>query len=181
MSTSTCLPSSFAAGTSVEYTVSNADYPASSGWTMKLILAGKGKAVITATPNGDSFDVAIDTATSGPLPAGVYHAIHRFTNGSDVKNVAAGVVEVTPNLETASAGDLQPWQEKRLEEVEAAIAALEQKRVKSYQMPDRAVEFIDLPELRRERNQLRRALNLMKRGQGGQVAERIQTKFVRPR
>lgn len=155
VATLTALPDTFPAGTTVKYTRSLSDYPATSGWTLKLLLAGAGTHAEDAVANGDAFDVTLTAAETAALPPGDYRWVERVEKGGEVYDVATGVVTVTPNLATATPGSLQSWEEKELAAVEAAIAAILAGGIAAYQIAGRAVTKVDLPTLQKLRASLR--------------------------
>ena len=121
MQTLTEMPESFAAGTTVEYTRSLADFPANDGWTLKVYLRGDGTANATVTPSGADYLVEFPAATTAPLAAGPYEWFEEATKSGKVKSAGSGSVIVTPNIAAAGAGDL-------LSDAEKTLAALRAKR-----------------------------------------------------
>src|SRR6266581_4464008 len=112
------LPENFAAGTTVEYTKSFANYPANQSWTAVLYLAGRDVGKFTGTPTGPAFAFAIDATTSGNLRPGVYAWREIVTNAGKSYVAASGTCEIFPNIGSAVAGDLQSFEEKMLAAIE---------------------------------------------------------------
>jgi hypothetical protein len=106
MQTLTEFPESFAAGTTVKYTRSLADYPANDGWTLAVHLRG-------LTVEG-SADVTFGADITASLPAGAYTWLERVSKAGEVNDPATGEVAVTPNVAAARAGDLQTPEAKIL-------------------------------------------------------------------
>ena len=154
----TALPDVIDAGTTVTYTRTLGDFPASAGWTLTLYLAGASIANAAGTPSGDNFIVTIPAGTTANLVAGTYHWVERVTKAGQVFDAASGTVVVRPNLATATAGDFQSWAEKTLPIVEAAIAGQLDEGMAEYQIHSRAVKLIPLEELMKLRAQLTAAL-----------------------
>lgn len=135
------LPDSFSAGTTVRYRKSFSDYPASSGWTLKLHLAGPGHVSKTAVPDGNDFVVTLDAAdTPAGFAAGLYKWVERVSNaGGEVYQVDAGVVDVTSNLEEAPDGAEQEWLEPAIATLKVAIQNQMASGIVSYQIAGRGV------------------------------------------
>lgn len=116
----TALPESFPAGTTVGYTKSLGDYPASDGWTLTLYLAGVSVTSVEATADGDSFIVTIPaskTLASTGFEPGLYKWIERVALSGAVHEIDSGIVTILPDLATAAAGAEQNW-------IERAVIAL---------------------------------------------------------
>ena len=124
MANLTSIPDRIDAGTSVEITLSYGDYPASSGWTAKLILHGAARLIKAAATNADgkSFDITLASTDTDDLSAGIHDWTVKVANGSNIKTAATGRLEVFPDVEVAAAGTLQSWEEIALRTVEKVIA-----------------------------------------------------------
>ena len=156
MATSTALPESFAAGTTVKYTRTLTDYPANGGWTLTLYLAGATVLSVAATPSGADHAVTLTPAQTATLAtAGVYRWTERVNNATEKYDVASGTVYVTQNIATAAAGDLQTFEEKALAIVEAALLANVGSDIVTYQIHGRAVTRETRLEALAYRNKLR--------------------------
>ena len=126
MTTLNALPDSFPAGTTVEYTLSPPDYPASAGWTLKLALAGPSQLSKNATASGDDFLVALSagsTETGGLLP-GLYRWSHQVSLAGKVYEVGSGTVVVTANPALATGNSQQSHNEKMLAGLNAILEAM---------------------------------------------------------
>jgi len=142
------LPESFAAGTTVCYRKRFSDYPASSGWTLKLHLAGASVIAKTAVVDGDDFVVTIAAAdTEAAFTPGLYKWVERVSNtGGEVYEVASGVVTVLPNLAEATEGSEQEWVERAIAALKAHIEGRLPAGMESYQIAGRAVSRIPVKE-----------------------------------
>ena len=177
MTALTQLPTSFAAGTTVTYTRTIPDYPATAGWTLSLRLSGIDVLAQNATASGADYVVTLTAAATAPLHAGLYVFEERVTKGAEVYTVASGNVTVTANLATAGAGDLQSWDEKTLAVVEAALAGRLTSDLESYQIAGRAVTKIPIKDLLELRNQLSARVARMKNNGG--IGRRHLARFCR--
>src|SRR5262245_54202061 len=131
------LPTAIHAGTTVKYTVSHGDYPADQGWALTLHLAGPSLASFSGNAAGAAFAFTLDADATRPLKAGTYQWREVASRGTEKFVAASGVVELLADIATALAGDLQPAAEKELALVDAAIAALLEGRVASFQIAGR--------------------------------------------
>lgn len=173
MSDLTELPESLAAGTTVKYTRSLPDYPASAGWTLTLALAGAGVLSVNAAPSGDNHAMTLTAEQTAGLPAGTYRWAEQVEKSGEVYRVASGRVIVEPNLQAALAGEQQSGNEKLLAAVEAMIAkrmgtsegALP-KDIESYAIDGIAVTKVPLEQLLKLRTVLSYAVARERRGGG---------------
>ena len=166
MATLTALPDSFPAGTTVKYTRAVSDYPATSGWTLKLILAGPSALTVTAAASGGDYAVTVTAAQSAALLAGIYRWAEEVNKAGDVYRVGDGTVSVEPNMNTAAAGDLQSEDEKQLVLVNARIAEIHAKGISSYSIDGVTVNKVELRDLYLERTRLKLAISRAKGGGG---------------
>jgi|CXWL01.1.fsa_nt_gi hypothetical protein len=166
MATLTALPDSFPAGTTVKYTRTVSDYPATSGWTLKLILAGPGVLTVTAAASGGDYAVTVTAAQSAALAAGVYRWAEEVSKAAEVFRVGDGTVSVEPNMTTAAPGDLQSEDEKQLVLVKARIAELHAKGIVAYSVDGVTVTKTEPRDLYAERARLQLAIARAKRGGG---------------
>lgn len=172
------LPTSISAGTTVVYTRTPADFKPTAGWTLALHVAGKSKLTKNATSSGDTFTITLTAADTANLAPGVYQWQELATKAGEVYPVAYGQVTVTPNMATAAAGDLQSWEEKALEVVEAALIASAGSDVVSYQIHGRGVTRGTRESAAAYCDWLRR--RIQRRRNGGKVGQRIPIRFRRP-
>lgn len=144
----TALPSSFSAGSTVVYRRSLADYPASDSWVLKLYLAGVSVLTKTAVASGADHVVTLAASDTDDLTSGVYRWVERVSKGGEVYDVAWGTIEVTPDVATATAGELQPWAETALAAIEAKISGRITADQEEFEILGRAVKRIPFEELR---------------------------------
>jgi len=156
----TKIPASFAAGTTVKYTRTYADFPADQGWSLTLHLRGASVRDITATPTDASFSITIGAGAApgtADITPGEYTWEERVTKAGEVFTPpgGAGTVRVLANTATAAAGALQSQAEKDLVIVEAKISGRLTADLEDYQIAGRAVRKIPIKELYKIRDRLR--------------------------
>jgi hypothetical protein len=145
----TTMPDAFAAGTTVVFTASYGDFPANAGWTATLYLAGASVLTpIVGVASGTAFTFTITAAAGANLVAGNYSWQVIAVNATLGTFIADyGVVEVTPNITTATAGSLLTWAQRTLPLVEAALAGQVTENVASYQIGNRSLVKLSIDEL----------------------------------
>lgn len=147
----TTMPATISAGTTVKLLRTIGDYPASEGWTYGLHIRGASVLNVTATASGDDYAVTITSTQSATLAPGGYRWVERLTLSGESYDVASGVVEVTRNLATATAGQAQTSAERTLALIEAAIEGRIPQGMESYQIGGRAVTKIPILDLEKLR------------------------------
>lgn len=145
------LPCSIDAGTTVSYTRTFLDYPATS-WTLTLYLNGAAVATSkAAVPSGNSFVVTLSATDTAALAAGTYRYVERVTKAGEAYDVARGEVRVLPNLTGAAAGALLSHAEKTLAIINLAIEGRLTADLESYSVGGRTVNKIPTAELEKLR------------------------------
>jgi hypothetical protein len=163
MSELTAVPRSFTAGTTVKFTLSFSDYPADAGWNLAFFLAGLNVIEpVSGVANGSAFDVTLSATASGKLQAGNYQWQVLVTKSGETYLAAAGVLEVLPNIASAKAGDLQTWEERTLQVVEAVLEDRLPADQQAYQIAGRAVTKMPIAELMNLRAALKNAVRAQK-------------------
>jgi hypothetical protein len=129
------------------------DYLASDGWTLTYYLRGVGSLDITATADvdGEGYSVT-EPATSTVIAAGVYEFLARVSNvGGEKYTVDSGVVEVAPNVATATPGTLQSHAEQMVPllqaEIKARLSGTAGTGHDSYTIDNRQISKLSLTEL----------------------------------
>ena len=164
----TSVPSNFRAGTTVVFARSFGDYPTSDGWAYSLDLVGANTLHKMAVVDGTNFVLTLTATETAALSAGAYRYSERVTRGSEVYEVATGLIAVELNYATAANGAAQTAQEKLLAVVDALLAGRGVDCIESYQIAGRAVNKIPLQELRKWRQQL--AVQVYRQAGGGLVS-----------
>jgi len=163
----TQMPEHFAAGTTLQYRKTYADYSGSSGWVVTLHLAGPKVASDQGNDlGGGVWEFAVSSVNTGALTAGVYRWVERAVNSglSQTVDLASGLVTVTPDLAQASDGSAQSWEEKMLASVNTGIEAIVSGKMASYQVAGRGAEYLSLEELTKLRGELVAAVQRQRRG-----------------
>lgn len=144
-----CEPSSFAAGSTVRWTKSLADYSYADGWRLKYVFHGVGKLPVAADVDADGvgFSVTIKASDSAKLGAGQYRWQSWVERADEVFIVAEGNATVSPNFQTANAGDLQPTTEQELDLIEKVIKALLGTDNQSYSIGGRTFQKKELDKI----------------------------------
>lgn len=153
METLTALPESFPAGTTVKYTRSLPDYPATDGWQLKLLLAGASLLSVDAEASGADHSITISATASGPLTPGSYVYAEEVTKDGETYRAGSGRVSIEPDLGRVLAGQLQSPNERLLAAITAMIEARMgagtgiPKDAESYQIDGIAVTKVPLERL----------------------------------
>lgn len=150
VTTLTEMPNEIRAGTTVEYTRTLTDYPASAH-SLAVTIAGPSAAVAaTVVETGDTYSVTLDAAATAALIPGNYQWVERVTVTASGKkyDVAAGQVFVLRDLTVATAGQAQTWEEKALALVETALTGRATADMESFSIAGRAITKIPVTELR---------------------------------
>lgn len=116
-------PTRFAAGDTVKWTKSLADYPPDT-WTLSYSFVNSSGqfAESSSTASGGAHLVTITAADSVSLTSGTYQWQSYVTDGSDRYQVGAGTCEVVANFATATGGyDARSHVKKVLDALEAVI------------------------------------------------------------
>lgn len=152
----TTLPTSIVAGTTVKYTRSDVNYPASQGWSNVLHLVGAQVIPpISGTAVGDSFQFVITPTMTATVKPGRYQWREFPTKGADIFLAAGGVVEILPNIAASGAGEMRTWEERCLELVELRLEGRFTADMERYSVGGRSVEKMNMVELMRARNWLK--------------------------
>jgi hypothetical protein len=169
--TLTALPDQFAAGSTVKYNRTLADYSAADGWVLKLYVAGVDITdAVLGTANGTTWDMVLSAAATAKLRAGTYQWRELVSKSGETYIAASGTVVITPNIATVGAGDLQSFEERMLPIVEAVLAGRIPADAESYQIAGRAVTKIPAKELLEIRDRFVVAIRAQRRaGQFGQT------------
>lgn len=121
----TAVPSDYVAGTNVTIRTSHADFPASDGWVVSLLLRGVAVLTVAGTADGDDHLIALTPAGTSALAAGRYAWFLRAARGSGGSAEASildeGHLQVHADPVTAVAGALQSHEEKELALIEAEL------------------------------------------------------------
>lgn len=130
----TAEPKSFILGTTVTWTKSLPDYPASDGWVLSYSFAhATDQQVVVATADGDNHLVTIALAASLQFVPGNYHWQSFAAKGGERFAVESGVTEVIQDYTTQTDGfDGRSTWEKQLDALYAAAEGRASKTQLSY-------------------------------------------------
>ncbi len=156
-------PSEIRAGDTYTYTVSDSNYPASDGWTLRVVLQNatyRVKVDAQTNADGTSYDVTLSSAnTDDLLAAGVYQlteAVEKGTGASLERHTTfSGVVNVKRDIVTGtSAIDARSDARIMLDTVVATIKANLGKSHESMSIAARAIGYRSWDEMLKARQRL---------------------------
>lgn len=148
--TLTRIPDHIDAGTTVKWTKTYADYPATEGHTVKFWIAGPGAATsVDGVPNGAQFDFTLSAAFTAARPPGTWEWKEIVTKAATSEEYVQdeGRLVIKANIKTAIAGALQPEPEKRVAIIEAALAGALTDAMRGFSVYGRSVELLTPAEL----------------------------------
>lgn len=184
------LPAKIIAGTTVNWTTSLSDYPASDGWLLQHVFVIDGDQVIVPASayETDNYLTELDAATSALMTVGTYRYQAIVTLGSEVYDTGlSGRVEVLAGYIDQTTGyDGRTWLEIALERVRAAIQDRATHTELSFTIntgeESRSLSMMDLGELedleRRLAGRLRQIENQERVDRGLETEDTIYTRFT---
>ena len=167
------LPSEFAAGTTVSFTRTLADYPASDAWAFTLYIVAADVVSKLATADGDAHAVTLAATETKGIAPGVYRYVERVSKAGEVFEVGSGFVTVQPDPLEASADDYKSADEKLLEAIDAVLAGRISADVEAYSIEGRALTRIPFRDLARIRATLAAKVRARRRGSILTVGARV--------
>ena len=179
----TTEPTELRAGDTWRWTRSLADYPASSGWTLKYRYKNAaGGFEIVATTSGDGFSVSVAAATTTGYAAGTYAWTAWVEGGTSEKyTVDGGVCTVKADYRAAAATvalDDRTHARKVLDAIEAVIEGRAAKDQEEYEIAGRRLKHTSIPVLLKLRQayraEVRQQLQAERLQNGTGVGGRIQ-------
>lgn len=142
------IPLTINAGSKLEFTESNNDFPASAGWVLKYILINsKDKISINSTADGDSHKVLLSSAQTANYNAGTYTFQRYFENGAEVDGILTGTLIINPNLITAATYDTRTVAKKILDAIQATIQRRATKEQSSISVMGKSLTNMSFDEL----------------------------------
>ncbi len=142
-------PIKFRAGDTVEWDVSNSDYPAST-YTLKYYIRGANALDVTAVADGENYTVTVTADDSIKLPPGIYSYQGRFESGTThyTPEDMVGTFEVLPNLAAATAGtDARTHARIVLDAVNATLENRASKVQQAISIAGRQLSYMPVAEL----------------------------------
>ena len=174
----TALPPTFAAGTTVRYRRSHADYPASAGWALTLWLNGATSiAHFDAGTDGDVFTLELTATATAALAPGSYDWVELVTKDDKTHDPARGKVTVTVNFATAVAGATLSWARRELAIIQKIKEGRMDADVQAYTIDGRSWQNIEIELVWAREAYLRRVIAAEERGS---IIGSIQAAFPPP-
>jgi hypothetical protein len=173
------LPTEIAAGVTLEIPITLTAYPAS-GWGMTLVLRGPQAIDLAGTADGDTHVLAADAATTAAWNAGAYWFSLRVTDGTDVVEVDAGELRITPDLASEAAGyDGRSHAQRVLTAIEAVIEGRATRDQERYRINNRELQRTPISDLIRLRDRYREEARRERAAAKGQslLGRRVLTRF----
>lgn len=141
----------FAAGDTLSYTRSLADYPAGDGWalTLRMVPRESGTAItVVGTASGDDHQIDAAAATTATWLPGVYSWTEFATLGAASYTVAQGSVTLLANPRTTTAPfDTRTDAQIALDNVRATLRGKASADVLRYTIAGRSLERYSIPDL----------------------------------
>jgi hypothetical protein len=155
------MQAQLAAGTTLKFSVTLADYSAADGWALAYRLAPRTAGTpidITSTASGTDHLVNVAKATTAAWAPGTYTVAAWVDNGTDRFDVASesGEIVITPNPATLAGGaDQRSQAEIALDKVQALLQGKAGSGVMEYQINGRQLRSYSLPDLLRFESKLK--------------------------
>jgi len=163
----TTEPASFTAGDSITWRIALSDYPATDGWALSYTLTNSAGAFsITSTADGDAHLVSVAASASALWSAGVYSMVGAVTKGTERITLRRASVRVLPLFDGSAAADTRSHARKMLDAIEAWLETRDP-AVASYTIHGRAMQYIDIADLLKLRNQYRAEVRAEERAAAG--------------
>jgi hypothetical protein len=160
------------------------DYPAGSGWSLSYAFVKSGALIeITASADGDFFDIDEDSATTAAWSAGVYAWQGYVTSsGGERTKIDEGTLEVLTDFAAQSTGyDDRSYAAKIVEACDIYLAENIAGGQQSYTIGERSVTFMsrrDALETRAYYNNILTAERNAEKIANGQLVGRLRVKFT---
>lgn len=178
----TTEPTALRAGDTWQWTREDlaSDYPASA-WTLKYYFRNASAYFdITATADGNFFDVSVAKATTSAYNVGDYDWIAVVESATQRFEVDKGRLDVLPNLATAAVYDARTFARTLLDAVESALtakASASQLDLVKAALADRSMEY-DTAALLKLRSQLLSEVRREDATRNGNSTTRIVARFA---
>jgi hypothetical protein len=101
----TALPASHFAGDTLQFRISDSNYPAADGYQCHYVLLKEGTQVkLESSADGDDHLFAVSSTITASYPAGEYEWRSYFTNGTERYPYESGSITIKPNYTTQTEG-----------------------------------------------------------------------------
>lgn len=158
--TTPTLPAKLHTGQTLEVTVSDSEYPATGGWSARLVLNPRaGGTLITVNSSADGNDHLLRAAPAATAAwaAGAYGWEIWALSAADQYRLNGGQITVAAGLLSAAAGaDLRTQAERDLEAITAYLGGKASAAVESYTIAGRSLRSYPMPDLLMLQSRLRR-------------------------
>lgn len=145
------VPAKVIAGDSYALLLDEPDYPATDGWSLRLVLNGQWQLTKDSTPSGTAHAIALSAADSLSLISGRYRWIVRALKDSTVTTVRDGVLDVDADPATTPAGNLASFAERALAAIEACLLGAASDEMRMMMIDGRQLQKFSIDELLRAR------------------------------
>ena len=143
----TTVPPEVAVGDTVEWKISDGDYPASTYTLSYALRNASGKIDITATASGEDHLVSEDTSTTGAWTAGTYDYQAYMTSATERFLYDTGQIIVLPDFSSNDTYDNRSHVKKVLDALEAVILSKASKDQLSYSIEGRSIARLSPTEI----------------------------------
>lgn len=153
----TRLPAAFAAGDTLVMRITLADYPASAGWVLSIVLINSAAKITlpAGVAAGADHLVTVPASTSAAYTAGAYSYTSAVTLGALRYTVGTGGISVLPNLAALTTFDNRSPARQALDDVNAALRSYGAKAwQQAYAIGERSQTFRSPEEFLKFRSQL---------------------------
>lgn len=145
------LQNTIVQGETLNYIATLAEYPASAGWSLRLIMnprAGGSVVTVNSSASGDDHLIQVAAATTTAWAAGDYGFEVWAIKAAEQYRVDSGQLQVLPGLMAAAAGtDTRTAAAIGLANVQAMIRGTATSGVRRYRIAGRELERYDIAQL----------------------------------
>lgn len=139
-------------GDTLAFTTTLPDYPASDGWTLTYRLVPRTSGTqyeLTASADGDAYDVAVSATTTALWTAGEYSWSSYVTKAAERYTVESGTITLLPDPGQVAAYDGRSQARKAVDDLRAALATYtaSQGHVAEYEIAGRRMKFKDSTDI----------------------------------
>lgn len=148
-------PAELHAGTTVAWTKSLPDYPATTYTLTYYFINGSDRLVITASASGTDHAVSVAASATANWKPGRYQWTSYAVNGSTKYRAESGYVEILRDMQAAHPADVKTHARKVLEAIEAVLERRATKDQESYAIAGRTLSRTPLADLMALRDKYR--------------------------
>lgn len=140
-------PKKLTAGLSWKFDYDEPEYPASD-WSLTVYLRGASSIDLEATVDGERHVIHEAGAVTGEYEAGLYAYAVRVTDGEDVIEIEAGMIEISADLAAVPEGhDPRGHAQRALAAIEAVLEKRATKDQESYSIAGRSLSRTPIADL----------------------------------